>query len=91
MANLVKKVNEQDFSNVQIPALFYFSLDDKVVRPDKTVQFIKKWGGESYTHNVTMSDADDKYSHVVIGDIISPNQTEYAFNIMINWIKNVKK
>ena len=41
MANFVKKVNEQDFSNVKIPALFYFSLDDKVVRPDKTIQFIK--------------------------------------------------
>ena len=43
MANLVKKVNEQDFSNVKIPALFYFSLDDKVVRPDKTIQFIKNY------------------------------------------------
>ena len=58
MANLVKKVNEQDFSNVKIPALFYFSLDDKVVKPDKTIQFIKNWGGESTSHNVTLSDND---------------------------------
>ena len=91
MANLVKKVNEQDFSNVKIPALFYFSLDDKVVRPDKTVQFIKNWGGESTSHNVTMSDNDDQYSHVVIGNIISPNQTEHAYKIMIKWINSIKK
>ena len=91
MANLVKKVNEQDFSNVKIPALFYFSLDDKVVRPDKTIQFIKKWGGESTSHNVTMSDYDDQYSHVVIGNIISPNQTEHAYKIMIKWINSIKK
>ena len=91
MAKLVKKIKKQDFTKVKIPALFYFSLDDKVVKADETQKFIQKWGGESYTHNVTMSDVDDKYSHVVIGDIISPNQTEYAFNIMINWIKNIKK
>jgi esterase/lipase len=90
MAKLVKKIKKQDFSKVKIPALFYFSLDDKVVKPDKTLEFIQKWGGKSYTHNVTMSDVDDNYSHVVIGDIISPNQTEYAFKVMINWINNVK-
>ena len=91
MARLVKNIKKQDFTKVKIPALFYFSLDDKVVKADETQKFIQKWGGESYTHNVTMSDVDDKYSHVVIGDIISPNQTEYAFNVMINWIKNIKK
>ena len=91
MAKLVKKIKKQDFTKVKIPALFYFSLDDKVVKADETQKFIQKWGGESYTHNVIMSDVDDKYSHLVIGDIISPNQTEYAFNIMINWIKNIKK
>ena len=91
MAKLVKKIKKQDFTKVKIPALFYFSLDDRVVKANETLKFIQKWGGKSYTHNVTMSDVDDKYSHVVIGDIISPNQTEYAFNIMINWIKNIKK
>ena len=91
MAKLVKKVNEQDFSNVKIPALFYFSLDDKVVRPDKTIQFIKNWGGESTSHNVTMSDNDDQYSHVVVGNIISPNQTAHAYKIMIKWINSIKK
>ena len=41
-SNLVKKVIEQDFTIVKIPALFYFAVDDKGVRPDKTVQLDRK-------------------------------------------------
>ena len=54
MARLVKKINDQDFSEVNKPALFYFSMDDKVVEPKKTVKFIKNWGGNSKTINVKM-------------------------------------
>ena len=89
MAELVKKINKKNFTNVNIPALFYFSLDDNVVKANKTIQFIQGWGGEKISHNVTMLDGDDKYSHVVIGDIISPNQTEHAYTVMIDWIKNL--
>ncbi|MBL6846742.1 MAG: alpha/beta hydrolase, partial [Alphaproteobacteria bacterium] len=44
MAKLVKKIKKQDFTKVKIPALFYFSLDDKVVKADETQKFIQKWG-----------------------------------------------
>ena len=35
MANLVHTINRKSFKNVNIPALFYFSLDDKVVKARK--------------------------------------------------------
>ena len=49
-----------------------------------------KWGGEATTINVTMTEKDDPYSHIVAGDIVSPNQTEYAVDQMVNWIKDLK-
>ena len=89
MARLVKKINNEDFSNVNNPALFYFSMDDKVVEPKKTVEFIENWGGETKTINVKMSEFDDKYSHVIAGDILSPGQTEFARKEMVEWIKSL--
>ena len=72
------------------PALFYFSKEDKVVDPNKTKEFIKKWGGETTTKVVKLSNNDDKLSHVLAGYIISPNQTEHARKTMLNWIENLK-
>ena len=89
MARLVKKINEQDFTSVKKPALFYFSMEDKVVEPKKTLEFIKNWGGKSKTINVKMSKFDDKYSHVIAGDILSPKQTQFARKKMVEWIKSL--
>ena len=89
MARLVKKINNEDFSNVNNPALFYFSMDDKVVEPKKTVKFSKNWGGKTKIINVKMSEFDDKYSHVIAGDILSPQQTNIARKKMVKWIKSL--
>ena len=89
MARLVKKINNEDFSNVNNPALFYFSMDDKVVEPKKTVKFSKNWGGKTKTIKVKMSEFDDKYSHVIAGDILSPKQTNIARKKMVKWIKSL--
>ncbi len=40
MAQLVNEVNNKDFSKVDKPALFYFSMEDKVVDPIKIKKFI---------------------------------------------------
>lgn len=90
MAKLVKEANNRDYKNVKKPALFYFSKEDKVVDPNKTKEFIKKWGGETTTKVVKLSNNDDKLSHVLAGYIISPNQTEHARKTMLNWIENLK-
>ena len=90
MAKLVNEVNDKDYSKVEKPALFYYSMNDKVVDPKKTKKFISNWGGKSTIKIVKLSNKDDKYSHVLAGDIISPNQTEQAKKTMVNWIKNLK-
>ena len=90
MAKLVNEVNDRDYSKVKKPALFYFSMDDKVVDPKKIKKFISNWGGKSTTKIVKLSNSDDKYSHVLAGDIIYPNQTEHAKKTIVTWIKNIK-
>ncbi|SDD14502.1 alpha/beta hydrolase [Ruegeria marina] len=87
MAALVKAVVGLDFSLAQIPALFWFSPDDKVVRPDLTRQVAARWGGPVEVRNVTMGPGDDPSSHVVAGDIMSPGQTDAAVAGMLDWLK----
>ena len=89
MARLVNEVHNKDFSNIKKPALFYFSMEDKVVNPLKIKKFISGWGGKSTTEIIKLSKNDDKYSHVLAGYIISPNQTELARKTMVNWIENL--
>ena len=89
MGKLIKEVNKNDYSTVDKPALFYFSMEDKVVDPNKIKKFISNWGGKITTKIVRLSSKDDKFSHVLAGDIISPYQTEQAKLIMVNWIKNL--
>jgi len=38
-----------------------------------------------------MTEYDDKYSHIIAGDIISPKQTEKAFSEITYWIKDINK
>ena len=38
-----------------------------------------------------MTEFDDKYSHIVAGDIISPKQTNKAFFEITRWIKDINK
>ena len=42
MAKLVNEVNDKDYSKVDKPALFYFSMDDKVVDPKKIKNQLKE-------------------------------------------------
>ena len=83
------EVNNKDFSNVNKPALFYFSMQDKVVNPQKIKKFISGWGGKRTITIVKLSKDDDKYSHVLAGSIISPNQTQQARKTMVNWIESL--
>jgi len=86
MAALVEKVAGLDFSTAKVPALFWFSDDDQVVRPDITQTVVAQWGGPVRTQMVTMGPEDDSSSHVVTGDIMSPGQTDLAVKGMLEWL-----
>lgn len=89
MTRLVDVVNAQDFAQAQVPALFWFSDDDQVVRPDRTHEVAQAWGGPATVHLVTMGADDDPASHVVAGRLMSPGQTEVTVDGMLAWLRSV--
>ncbi len=89
MAALIDAVNAQDHSGQTLPALFMFSADDQVVRPDITAQVAQAWGGPSTVINPVMGPGDDVQSHVIAGDILSPGQTQAAYQAMLDWVRGL--
>jgi len=89
MAAIVKAVADADFSGVSVPALFYYSADDQVVDPERTVAFARGWGGPVTLAEIVLQDGDDQFSHVIAGDIVSPQQTEPAVQAMLAWIRGL--
>ncbi|GLQ34946.1 lysophospholipase [Amylibacter marinus] len=90
MMRLIDHVEGIDVARTEIPALFYFSDDDRVVDAAATRQVAQKWGGAVTLINPTLTEADDVNAHVIAGDIMSPNQTATATAEMLNWIKSLE-
>ena len=90
MAAIVAAVDRESYDDVEVPALFYYSRQDQVVAPEKTAAFARSWGGESNSIIASLTADDDKFSHIIAGDIVSPNQTESAVEQMIAWITGLQ-
>lgn len=90
MAALVKHAVAQDFGRIKVPALFYYSDDDRVVRPDVTEKVQKSWGGETTRIIPLLTENDDPFAHVVAGEIMSPDATPAATEAILDWIKGLR-
>jgi alpha-beta hydrolase superfamily lysophospholipase len=89
MAALVAHVRAMDHGALQVPALFWFSDADQVVRAEATRQVAGAWGGPVKLNPVTPGPGDDPFAHVLAGDILSPGQTDSAVAGMVAWIRQV--
>ena len=87
---MVGGVDREAYDDVNIPALFYDRRQEQVVVPEKTAAFARSWGGVSKTIIASLTDDDDKFSHIIAGDIVSPNQTESAVDHMLAWITGLQ-
>ena len=63
-------------------ALIYCS-EDKVVSPKKILSFFKRWGGPKEV--LLMDKGDDPSGHLLIGDIMNPNQTKLATQFTLDF------
>ena len=86
VAALVKEVWQQDWTQVGLPALFWYSDADTVVRPAATDTMAARWGGDVSVVKVVLGEGDDPNSHVVAGAILSPSQTDKTVSNMVRWI-----
>ncbi len=89
MTVLVDVVFALDFSDAKVPALFWFSDDDQVVRPDRTHKVAEAWGAPAVVELVTMGPDDDPSSHVVAGRLMSPGQTEATVEGILAWLETL--
>ena len=87
MAALARFAAGQDYSRLDLPALFYYSNEDKVVRADLTKLVQENWGG-SVTHAAPdLKPGDDGFAHVVTGRIMSPGTTAQAVALILDWAR----
>ena len=85
MMQLIDMVDNADLRTSTVPALFYFSPDDKVVDPQKTETFIARWRGPKEIMRVNGSDSEDELNHLITGQVVSPSQVKRAADAVINW------
>ncbi|MEL0436357.1 alpha/beta hydrolase [Phycobacter sp. K97] len=90
MAALVKAVMQLKVEEARIPALFWFSKADQVVRPDLTVDVAARWGGPVRVQNHDPGPEDDPYAHVMAGDVMSPGQTDVAVEDILTWLTDLE-
>ncbi|SLN17110.1 Thermostable monoacylglycerol lipase [Pseudoruegeria aquimaris] len=90
MAAAVKHAASQDYGSVSIPALFVFSDEDRVVRPDITREIAARWGGPVKIVNMDGGEGGDPFHHVIAGDILSPAGTQPAVEAIGAWIESLQ-
>ena len=90
MAAFTQLAIKSPVESYKVPALFFISSKDKVVRPELTKEVEAKWGG---LHElVDVGDVEDDYDHVIAGDALSPSNTKPMADKIIAWLKaNVVK
>ena len=89
MAAMVKYAKGLDHGVVDIPALFYYSNDDKVVRADLTAEVEAEWGAKTTRATPMLTETDDPFVHVVAGDIMSPGNTDATTEVITEWIRTL--
>lgn len=84
MAALTELAGSAPVETVGAPALFLFSDNDKVVKPELTREMAARWGAGS--EMLVMEGSDDPSNHVIAGDALSPSTTGLAAGRITEWI-----
>ncbi|MEP3299511.1 MAG: alpha/beta hydrolase [Pseudoruegeria sp.] len=90
MAAAVKKAAGMDYRGVSTAALFLYSPEDSVVRPDITADIAGQWGGPMHTVHLAPGLGGDPNHHVIAGRVVSPEGTEPAVAAILNWVKGLQ-
>ncbi|MCY0095260.1 alpha/beta hydrolase [Hoeflea ulvae] len=84
MGLLVDLARQVDVRKLEIPTLFVYSPQDRIIQPELAGKRAADWGGPSQTIEVT--DSDDPNNHVIAGDALSPSTTERLAQQAADWI-----
>jgi len=89
MAALVAHTKGQDYASIDVPAMFLFSDEDKVVQPRVTREVAAAWGGPATLAPQVLQEGSDDSAHVISGAIISPAEIEGDVSEIISFIKGL--
>lgn len=88
MVQLVRDVKKASLENIKVPALALFSDADQVVDARATHKTLARWGGSVTRVPVPEGEGVDALSHVVMGDIVSPANTDWGVTEIVSWLKH---
>lgn len=89
MAALVKEALGRDYSGVTVPALFHYATADQVVDAAATARFAQGWGGAVSEVLLPEDAVVEESHHVLAGDIVSPERTDDAVEMLLKWINGL--
>ncbi|MCC4298820.1 alpha/beta hydrolase [Aurantimonas coralicida] len=83
MAAMVRETLRADISGIALPVLTLFSPNDQIVDPAATEAVMARWQGPHEVVEVPAS--GDPASHVLAGDIVSPQTTDDLAARIVSW------
>lgn len=89
MTSMLKVLKSIDKSKIKTPAFFIYSPNDKVIISSEVAKVASEWGGE--TKVLQIEETSDPYSHVIAGDILSPENTNRVTYEIIAWLVQNKQ
>ena len=89
MAAAVAEARAIDHAALDVPALFIFSPEDRVVDAGATRHVAEVWGGASETEIVRPGPGTDPFNHVLAGDILSPALTDPITERILQWARTL--
>ena len=86
---MVREGRNVDVGAAKVPLLVIYAPADQVIDVTRIPAMVDAWGGPAQVETVVMGPADDTYSHVIAGDIMSPGQTANVAGMIIGWLADV--
>jgi len=90
MAALVRHARRLDYGQIGLPALFYYSDEDQVVRAAETDRIAAEWGGPVTRARPVPGAGMDINAHMIAGDILSPANTDEAVKVILDWVHGLE-
>ncbi|MEM7732417.1 MAG: alpha/beta fold hydrolase [Pseudomonadota bacterium] len=89
MAAISRAAARADHGDIDVPVLFYYTEEDKVVDGTITTEIAGDWGGPVTTATPDLGEGVDPNAHVIAGDILSPANTQPATKLIVDWARDL--
>lgn len=90
MIALLETVKETDFTKIPVPLEIFYSPDDRIVDHRETLSVYERWGSDNTVNKqiIKVENPGDRNSHIIAGDIFSPETTGFVTDQIIDFISN---